>query len=131
MAGKLHGIELPATVLIVDDHKHTRRNLRDLLRDHFIQVCGEAENGKEAIEKVRKLCPDIVLLDINMPVMNGIQAAYEIRAIARSTKILFFTMYGDTEHRAAARLLGVDAFIDKSAAATQLIPALKRLITVV
>lgn len=119
---------MPAKVLIVDDHTLTRRNVRELLRDYSIQVCGEAENGKEAIEKVKQLRPDIVLLDINMPVMNGIQAAYEIRSLAPSTKLLFFTMYGGAEHKAAARLLGVDAFIDKSAAATQLIPALRRLI---
>lgn len=126
----LDGAGLPAKVLIVDDHGRTRKSVRELLRDHFIHVCGEAENGKEAIEKVITLQPDIVLLDINMPVMNGVQAAHEIRGIAPSTKILFFTMYGGAEHKAAARLLGVDAIIDKSAAATQLIPALKRLIIV-
>ncbi len=124
----LDGAGLPAKVLIVDDHGLTRKSVRELLRDHFIHVCGEAENGKEAIEKFKKLQPDIVLLDINMPVMNGVQAAYEIRGIAPSTKILLLTMYSGPEHQAAAGLLGVDGFIDKSAAATQLIPALRRLI---
>ena len=122
------GAGLPAKVLIVDDNGLTRKSVRELLSDHFIQVCGEAENGKEAIEKFKKLQPDIVLLDVNMPVMNGVQAAYEIRGIAPSTKILLLTMYGGPEHQAAAALLGVDGFIDKSAAATQLIPALRRLI---
>jgi DNA-binding NarL/FixJ family response regulator len=118
---------MPAKVLIVDDHGLTRKSVRGLLRDHSIQVCGEAENGKEAIEKVIKLRPDIVLLDITMPVMNGVQAAYEIRGIAPSTKIVFFTTCGGPEHQVAPRLLGVDGFIDKSAAVTQLIPALRRL----
>jgi len=58
-----------------------------------MEVCGEAENGKQAIEKVKQLKPDLVLLDINMPVMNGVQAAYEIRRIAPSTKIIFFTIH--------------------------------------
>jgi CheY-like chemotaxis protein len=123
----VHGTELPSKVLIVDDNGLTRKSVRELLSDHFIQVCGEAENGKEAIEKFKQLQPDIVLLDVNMPVMNGVQAACEIRGIAPSTKILLLTIYGGPEHQAAAALLGVDGFIDKSAAGTQLIPALRRL----
>jgi DNA-binding NarL/FixJ family response regulator len=118
---------LPAKVLIVDDQKATRKSVRALLRHHSIEVCGEAENGKEAIEKVKSLRPDIVLLDINMPVMNGFEAAYEIRRIAPSIKIVFFTIHGDLEHKTAARLFGIHEFVDKAAAGTQLVPALKRL----
>jgi len=67
-----------------------------------MEVCGEAENGKQAIEKVKQLKPDLVLLDINMPVMNGVQAAYEIRRIAPSTKIIFFTIHDSPETGSAA-----------------------------
>jgi DNA-binding NarL/FixJ family response regulator len=91
-------------------------------------VCGEAADGKQAIEKVRELKPDVVVLDINMPVMNGIEAACEIHRIAPATKILFFTINGFPEAVAASRLLGVDGFVSKSAAGTDLIPALKRLL---
>jgi DNA-binding NarL/FixJ family response regulator len=122
------GAALPAKVLIVDDHKLTRSVVRSLLDEHFIRVCGEAENGKQAIEKVRRLRPDLVLLDINMPVMNGIQAAYEIRKIAPSIKIVFFTVHDGPEQKAAARLLGIHEFVAKSAAGTHLVPAVKRLI---
>ena len=114
-------------VLIVDDHGVTRSTIRSMLRGHRLPVCGEAENGKDAIDKVRELRPEVVLLDIEMPVMNGIQAAYEIRRISPSTKILFFTVH---EHEAAssARLFGAEGVITKSEAANELIPALKRLV---
>ena len=64
---------MPASILIVDDHVAARTAVRSLLDWHDMAVCGEAENGKEAIEKVKELSPDLVLLDINMPVMSGIE----------------------------------------------------------
>jgi len=118
---------LPARVLIVDDHEGARNSVRDLLRHHSIPVCGEVENGIQAIEKVKALHPDVVLLDVNMPVMNGFEAAYEIRRIAPATKIVFFTIHGDPEYKAAAKLFGIDEFIDKATAGSHLVPALKRL----
>jgi DNA-binding NarL/FixJ family response regulator len=78
--------------------------------------------------KVKELTPDLVLLDINMPEMNGVQAAYEIRRIAPSTKILFFTVH-DTPSMAAAHLI-VDGFVPKSAAGTKLITEIKRVLSV-
>jgi DNA-binding NarL/FixJ family response regulator len=110
----------------VDDYKTARSTIRALLDWHSFQVCGEAKNGKEAIEKVQKLKPEIVLLDINMPEMNGIQAAYEIRHIAPSTKIVFFTVH-DSPQVVSAMHVYADAFVSKSAAGTELIPTLNRL----
>jgi CheY-like chemotaxis protein len=89
-----------------------------------MHVCGD---GKEAIEKVKTLNPDLVLLDINMPVMNGIQAAFEIRRISPETKILFLTVVGAHEAAASARLLA-DGLVAKSDAGKELIPALERLL---
>jgi CheY-like chemotaxis protein len=117
----------PGGVLIVDDHSITRSTIRSMLLGYRLPVCGEAENGKEAVERVKELRPDVVLLDIEMPVMNGIQAAYEIRRISPSTKILFFTIDED-EASSTARLFGVEGVITKSSAATELIPALRRLV---
>jgi len=116
-------------ILIVDDYPTARKTVRSLLVWHHMDVCGEAENGKQAIEKVKQLQPDLVLLDINMPVMNGVQAAYEIRQIAPSTKILFFTIHDSPESMAAARLI-VDGFVPKSDAGTMLMPEVKRLLEV-
>jgi DNA-binding NarL/FixJ family response regulator len=105
----------------------TRSTIRSLLTWHSFPVCGEAEDGKEAIQKVKELKPDVVLLDIEMPVMNGIQAAHEIRRISPSTKILFFTIHKD-EAISGARVMRAEGFVTKSAAGTDLIPALKRLV---
>lgn len=100
-----------------------------LLSAHALSICGEAEDGRQAVDRVRALHPELVLLDINMPVMNGIEAAFEIRQIAPATKILFLTVQECTpECEAAVRLLGAQGFVCKSCAGTDLIPALKRLL---
>jgi len=112
---------------VVDDYEVARTTVRELLRWHELKVCGEAKDGKEAIQKVKELNPDVVLLDVNMPVMNGMQAALEIRRIAPRTKILFLTVIGPDEARAGARLLA-DGYVTKSAAGTELIPALQNLL---
>jgi len=114
-------------VLVVDDNSVTRSTIRSMLQGHGLPICGEAENGMQAVERVKELNPEVVLLDIEMPVMNGIQAAHEIRRISPSTKILFFTVHND-DATCGVRVLGVDGVVTKSAAATDLIPALKRLV---
>ena len=120
------GVRLSARILIVDDHLAARTTIRSLLDWHSFQVCGDAKSGKEAIEKVIELKPDIVLLDINMPVMNGIQTAYEMRRISPSTKIVFFTVHDSPQLVSAMRVFSND-FVSKSAAGTELIPTLNRL----
>jgi DNA-binding NarL/FixJ family response regulator len=121
---------MSARILVVDDYQVARRTIRSLLTWHSMHVCGEAENGQQAVEKVKALHPDLVLLDINMPVMNGVQAAYAIRRISPSTKIIFFTIHDSPDTMAAARLIGVDEFVPKAAAGTELIPAVKRLLEI-
>jgi len=116
---------LSAKILIVDDHQAARATIRELLDWHSFQVCGDAKDGKEAIAKVMELKPDIVLLDINMPVMNGIAAAQEIRRIAPSTKIVFLTIHDGPVFKAGMKLWG-HGFVPKSAAGTDLIPTLQR-----
>lgn len=92
-------------------------------------VCGEAENGKQAIEKVRTLEPDIILLDIGMPEMDGVQAAYAIRRMAPYAKIVFFTIDDSPEAFTAARLLGVEALVSKSSPASVLVSTIQKLVT--
>jgi DNA-binding NarL/FixJ family response regulator len=119
---------MAARILLVDDFQRIRSGVRTLLRSESVEICGEAENGREAIERVRELHPDLVLLDIVMPVMNGIEAAHEIHRISPSTKIVFFTIEDTPEAAAVARLIGADGLVPKSAAGTELIPTLKRLL---
>lgn len=112
-------------ILLVDDLCGVRTMFRSLLEKHSFSVCGEASNGKEAVEKVRKLNPDIVLLDICMPVMNGIEAAHEIRRIAPATRIVFLS--------AAAELMNdlqpiSHGFVLKATARSELIPTLNQLV---
>lgn len=116
-----------ARVLLVDDVQRIRGGLRSLLTNESLEICGEAEDGEEAIDKVRELHPDLVILDIFMPVMNGIQAAREIRRIAPSTKILFFTIEDVPQARAIARSLGADGFVPKVAGRNELITTIKGL----
>lgn len=112
-------------ILIVDDHHAARTTLRELLDWHSFQVCGDAQNGKEAIEKVAELKPEIVLMDINMPVLNGIAAAQEIRRIAPSTKIVFLTVHDSPQFKAGTKPWA-HGFVCKSEAGKELIPTLER-----
>jgi DNA-binding NarL/FixJ family response regulator len=118
---------LPARILIVDDHLIARTSIRRLLdRHHQFRICGEARDGKEAIEKVIELKPDIVLLDISMPVMDGIRAAHEMRLVSPEAKIIFLTSHDVPAFRNATERLS-DAFVSKHKADTELIPVLNRL----
>lgn len=117
-----------AKILLVDDFAQIRSGVRFFLRTESVEVCGEAANGREAIDRVRELRPDVVLLDIIMPVMNGIDAAREIHRISPSTKILFFTIEDTPEAAVIARSVGADGFVPKSAAGSTLVPTLKRLL---
>ena len=109
----------------MDDHHAARTTLRELLDWHSFQVCGDAKDGEEAIEKVMELKPEIVLMDINMPVMNGIAAAQEIRRIAPSTKIVFLTVHDSPQFKAGTKPWA-HGFVCKSEAGKELIPTLER-----
>lgn len=95
-----------------------RIGVRILLSDRKQwDICGEAQDGAEAVEKVAELSPDVVILDLTMPVMNGFDTAKQIRQIAPSTKIVFFSIH---ETPTTARLVGADAFVSKASAAEDL-----------
>jgi DNA-binding NarL/FixJ family response regulator len=118
---------LSTRILVVDDRSDARIAIHSLLDLHGLRVCGEASSGKEAIEKVRKLRPGIVLLDINMPEMNGVQAAYHIRRISPATKIVFLTIHDSPGIIRNVRMWS-DGFVSKSEAQQKLIPTLLGLI---
>ena len=112
-------------ILIADDNAAARTTIRELLDWHSFQVCGEAKNGREAIEQVIELKPDVILLDINMPELNGVKAAYEIRRISPATKIVFLTIHDTPAVKLGTRMWS-HGFVSKSAAGTELIPTLNR-----
>src|ERR1700680_1760638 len=115
---------MSARILLVDDVEVVRSTLRSLLAEYTI--CGEAENGLVALDQVRQLKPDVVVIDITMPVMNGLKATVEIRRFAPSTKIILFTINDTTEAQEAARMVGADALVPKSRAGTDLLPTVQR-----
>jgi len=93
-----------------------------------LEICGEDENGKQALEKVRELKPDLVILDISMPVMNGLEAAREIRRFAPRTKIVILSVHDSPQIIEIAEKAGADAYVLKSAADTDLNVTVKRLL---
>lgn len=109
-------------VLIADDHKMVREGLRRILEfDGEIQVIDEADNGEECIKKIRSSKPDIVLLDINMPVMNGIEALQEIRKKKLKTKVIILTVHNEIEYLLRAVDIGIDGYVLKDSDAHELI----------
>ena len=113
-------------VLIVDDHTVIRDGIRALLTlQKDISVVGEAVDGKEAVEKVLELSPDVVLMDIVMPVMNGLEATKHICKECPQTKVLMLTQYADEENIVRSEQLGAYGFIHKSAASSQLLEGIR------
>ena len=113
-------------VLIVDDHAVVRDGIRALLSlQRDMQVIGEAVNGKEALEKTIELVPDVVLMDIVMPVMNGLEAAEEIGKECPLAKVLMLTQYDDEENVLASRQAGAVGFIPKAAASSRLLSGIR------
>ena len=105
-------------MLVVDDHEIVRIGVRILLSDQSQwEICGEAQDGPEAIEKVRTLNPDLVILDLTMPLLSGLDVAQRIRQMSPAIKIVFFSIH---EMPTTARLVGADAFVSKSSAAQNL-----------
>jgi DNA-binding NarL/FixJ family response regulator len=113
-------------VLIVDDHSVVRDGIKSVLElQTDIEVIGQAENGKESLEKVDKLSPDIVIMDIMMPEMNGLEATKQIYKKYPKTRVVMLSQYDDEENILAAEQLGAYGFIPKRAASAQLVNAIR------
>jgi DNA-binding NarL/FixJ family response regulator len=113
-------------VLVADDHTMVREGLRALLdADKDIEVVYEACNGLEAVNGAKKFKPDVAILDIAMPMLNGLLATKRIRLEVPETKVLVLSMYGEEEYVTQALKSGALGFILKDAAASELISALK------
>jgi two-component system, NarL family, response regulator NreC len=106
-------------ILLVDDHEVIRMGLTRLLQGSW-DICGEAENGLEAVYKVLELKPDLVVLDLSMPIMGGTAAARQIRLVAPGTKIVVLSMHDTETVVELSRLIGADACVSKRSAASEL-----------
>ena len=110
------------TVLIVDDNAHIRHAVCSVFKcETDFEVCGEAANGKEAIAKALELHPDLIVLDLSMPVMNGLDAARELKRLMPTVPLIMYSAFGDTFMEQQARLIGISELVSKSQPAAILI----------
>ena len=113
-------------VLIADDHSLIRKGLEQLLElEGDIKVIGEASNGKEAVEKAIQLNPDVILMDVNMPVQNGVNAIRELKENGCKAKVVVLTIHDDQEYLVEAVKVGADGYIMKDAEIDHLIKAIR------
>ena len=106
---------MPHTILIADDNSIIREALCEFFgREEDFAVCGEAENGREAVEKAQRLQPDLILLDLSMPVMNGLEASRVLRRVMPDVPIIMYSAYGDSFTEEESRSAGVWALVSKS-----------------
>jgi DNA-binding NarL/FixJ family response regulator len=111
-------------VLVVDDHESVRKGVCSILASRRdIELCGEAADGSEAIDRARNLKPDLIVMDISMPIMDGMSASREIRQILPSAAIIVLSMHDSSQLMDSARQLGLRGYVTKSEAATRLLQA--------
>jgi DNA-binding NarL/FixJ family response regulator len=121
MARKAKGLR----VLLADDHQTLRQGLKALLELQGLQVVAEASDGRAAVEEARKMRPDVAVLDVAMPVLNGVEAAREIAAASPRTVVILLTALADARFAMDALRAGIRGFVDKSQGADELLRAIR------
>lgn len=111
-------------VLIADDHQIVAEGLRSLLEPEF-ELVGIVADGREMLAAARELCPDVVVLDISMPALNGIEAAAQLREASSSARVIFLTMHTEATYAVRALDAGAAGYILKHSAATELVAAIR------
>ena len=120
---------MPKSVLVVDDNAAIRQALcRAFMSGPEFDVCGEAENGQEALEKAHALRPDLIVMDLSMPLMNGIDAARALKNLMPFVPVIIFSEYSDVFSEKEARSAGVSALVSKSEAVGVLIDKARALL---
>lgn len=113
------------SILLVDDHKITRDGLSALIeKQPDMRVVGEADNGREAVRAVQDLAPDVVIMDISMPDLNGIDATRQILAVSPATRVIALSMYSDRRYVEGMLSAGVSGYLVKSCAFDELVQAI-------
>jgi two-component system, NarL family, response regulator NreC len=116
---------VPLRMLMADDHMIVRQGIRALVERAGIEVVGEATNGVEAVTLAQSLKPDMIVLDLVMPVMNGIEAAQQIRTAGCEAPVILLTMHTEEHHVATALRAGVRGYVLKTQAAEDLLHAVR------
>ena len=119
-------MNVPIRVVLADDHAIVRKGTRDLLEDEAdLLVVGEAEDGQQAIELALALRPDIVLMDVRMPVLTGIEATRRIRIDAPEVMVVVLTAYDDEPYVVALMHAGAHAYVLKTAEGREIVQAIR------
>lgn len=117
----------PIRILLADDHAILRDGIRALLNDETdLQVVGEADNGRQALEKARALRPDIVIMDIGMPLLSGLEATRQIRRDVPEARVLILTMHQNDEYLAQVMATGASGYVLKDVAGRELVAAIRQ-----
>ena len=116
------------SVLIVDDSSAVRQALVRLFAESGFEVCGEAENGRAGIEKAQELNPDLIVMDLSMPIMNGIEAARCLKQMLPEAPIIILSDYGGMFPDQEARSVGIAAIVSKAECASVLLYEAKTLL---
>lgn len=113
-------------ILVVDDHPLVRSSIMAMLtREQDMEVVGTAENGREAIQLAQETTPDVIVMDVSMPVLDGIRAAGEIQTLSLSPQIIMLSMHHNSALMQQARKNGAAGYINKQQANQELIPAIR------
>jgi DNA-binding NarL/FixJ family response regulator len=112
-------------ILVADDHAETRKSLCRVLAEHgYSQIVGQASTGKQAVAEARRLQPDLVLLDLSMPDLDGLSAAQLIKKASPGIRILIFTVHTGNLFRNLAKNMGLDGFVTKGTSTEELLAAI-------
>ena len=123
------GLNKPRTILIADDSEMVRAKIRQALeRETDFEICGEATDGVEAVAKAKELTPDLILLDVKMPRLTGLEVAGILRHTQPRIRIMMVTMYAEELNKKLTSLFGVDAVFSKSEGVTKLIERVQNLL---
>jgi two-component system response regulator DevR len=123
------GLNKPRTILIADDSEMVRAKIRQALeRETDFEICGEATDGVEAVAKAKELTPDLILLDVKMARLTGLEVARILRHTQPRIRIMMVTMYAEELNKTLTSLFGVDAVFSKSEGVTKLIERVENLL---
>jgi DNA-binding NarL/FixJ family response regulator len=114
------------TVFLADDHTLVRDGLRMIIESQpDMRIIGDAANGRDAVIRIRELCPDVAVLDIAMPELNGIEAARQLYEVCPDTRVIVFSMHNNSKHIFYALRAGVRGYLLKEAAGAEVVEAIR------
>ncbi|WP_169747193.1 response regulator [Edaphobacter aggregans] len=111
-------------VLLADDHETILAHLHAVLSEYF-DIVSAVKNGRDAVTEVKRLNPDVLVIDISMPILDGLQAVSELRSLDLRTRVVFLTVHEDQDFVAAAFSAGATGYVTKKHVATDLVPAIR------